>query len=103
VNSLKKAFPAAACCIAFIDPSISRDVNKGTEISLEMQPGYLSILVEHIPQRSRLYAFIQIVNRGLNLVYLHLNNLLMGVGQGKDLDRYSDPLQGQDFVQDKGL
>jgi hypothetical protein len=43
------------------------------------------------------------MNRRLNLVYLHLNNLLMGVGQGKDLDRYSDPLQGQDFVQDKGL
>jgi hypothetical protein len=68
-----------------------------------MQPGYLSILVQPIPQRSPLYVFVQILNRRLNLVYLHLNNLLMGVGQGKDLDRYSDPLQGQDFVQDKGL
>lgn len=43
------------------------------------------------------------MNRGLNLVYLHLNNLLMGVRQGKDLDRYTDLLQGKDLVQNKGL
>jgi hypothetical protein len=34
---------------------------------------------------------------------LHLNNLLMGVGQRKDLDRYTDLFQSKDLVQDKGL
>jgi len=103
VHCLKKAFPAAAGSIACIDPAIGRDVNKGTEISLEMGPGNLSVLVEHIPQRSRLDGFIQIMHRRPNLVYLHLNNLLMRVGQGKDLDRYTDLFQSKDLVQDKGL
>jgi hypothetical protein len=32
-----------------------------------------------------------------------LNNLLMWVGQGKDLDRDTDLFQSQDLVQYKGL
>ncbi len=38
-----------------------------------------------------------------NLPDLRLNDLLLGVGQGKDLDGHLELLQGQDFVQDKGL
>lgn len=45
VDGLKKALPTAAGSVAFIDPSIRHEVNKGTDISLEMQPGYLSVLV----------------------------------------------------------
>jgi hypothetical protein len=34
---------------------------------------------------------------------LHLNNPLTRIGQGKDLDRYTDPLQSKDLIQNKGL
>ena len=101
--SLKKAVPAVAGDITLIDPLINRDINQGTKVSLEVQPGYFKVLVKHIPQRPRLYGFIQMMNRGLNLVYLHLNNLLMGVGQCKDLDRDTDLFQSKDLVQYKGL
>jgi len=43
------------------------------------------------------------MNRGLNLLYLHLDNLLVRVGQGKDLERYTDLFQRKDLVQYKGL
>jgi hypothetical protein len=45
VDRLQKTFPAAARRIAFIDPSIHRYINQGTEISQKVQPGYLSVLV----------------------------------------------------------
>jgi hypothetical protein len=43
------------------------------------------------------------MNWSLNLVYLPLNDLLMGIGQRKDLDRYTDLFQGENFIQDKRL
>jgi hypothetical protein len=43
------------------------------------------------------------MDRSLNLIYLPLDNLFMGVRQGKDLDRYTDLFQSKDLVQDKGL
>ena|SRR5690242_7156368 len=103
MDSLQKALPAVTSGIALIDPLVRRDIKQGTNVSLEIPPGYFHVLVKHIPQRSRLYVLIQIMNRGLNLVYLHLNNLLMRVGQGKDLDRDTDLFQSQDLVQYKGL
>lgn len=103
VNSLEKTIPAAAGGIALVNATLRREINQTTKISFEIQPGDLSVLVEHLPQRSRLYVFLQIMNRSLNLVYLPLNNLVMRVGQGKNPDRYGDPLQGEDLVQNKGL
>ena len=103
VHGLKKAFPAAAGGITFIDRIVSRDVNKGTDVSPEISHGYFNMLLEHFSYPSGLYVFIQIMNRGLNLVYLHLNNLLMRIRQGKDLDRDTDLFQCQDLVQNKGL
>jgi hypothetical protein len=88
--SLQKACPAAARRIAFIDLLMRRYVYKRTDVSLDMHQGYENVLAQHIPQRSRLYIVIQIMDRGLNLVYLHLNDRLMGIGQGKDLDRYTE-------------
>jgi hypothetical protein len=43
------------------------------------------------------------MNRGVDLVYLHLNGFLMRVRQSEDLDGYTDLLQRQDLVQNKGL
>jgi len=34
---------------------------------------------------------------------LHLNDLFLRVGHGKDLDRYTDLFQRKNLVQDKGL
>lgn len=102
MHSLKKTFPAAAGGIAIIDASIRYDIQQRTEISSEMPPSYLEVFVEPIPPGLHL-VFIQIMNRCLNLIYLHLNNLLTRIGQGKDLDRYTDLFQRQDLVQDKGL
>ena len=103
VYSLKKAVPAIAGGVTLIDLFISSNINKGIEVSLEMPPGYFQVLLKHIPKSTRSYVFIQIMNWRLNLVYLHLNNLFMGIGQRKDLDRDANLFQGQDFVQNKGL
>jgi hypothetical protein len=43
------------------------------------------------------------LNRGSNLIDLPLDDLFMGVDQGKDLERDSDLFQSEDLVQDKGL
>ena len=67
-----------------------------------MQRGNSEILADQISPGPRLIS-LQIMNRSLNLVHLHLNNLLAGVGQRKNLDRYSDLLQGKDLIQYKGL
>jgi hypothetical protein len=45
VYSLKKAIPAITGGIAFIDPIVRRDIKQGTQVSFEMQPGYLSVLI----------------------------------------------------------
>jgi len=103
MHSLEKALPAVAGGIARIDPGMHRDIHQRTKISRGMQPGDPSVLIQHILPRSRLHIFIQIMNGGPNLVYLHLNNLLVRVCQGKDLDRYTDLFQSQDLVQYKGL
>jgi len=101
--SLKKVIPAVAGSIAFIDPFVGCDIKQSADVSNKMQPGNFKVLAQYIPQRPRLHGFIQIVNGSPNLVYLHLNNLLMGIRQGKDLDRYTDLFQSKDLVQNKGL
>ena len=100
--SLKKAFPAGTCRIAFVDLFVRDNVSKGTKISLEMPACYLRVFEQYRHPRSRL-AFIQILNRCTHLIYLLLNNLLVRIGQGKDPDRDTDLFQSQDLVQDKGL
>jgi hypothetical protein len=65
--------------------------------------GDVKVLLEPFSYPARLDGFLQIMDRSLNLIYLPLDNLFMRVGQGKDLDRYTDLFQSQDFVQDKGL
>ena len=61
------------------------------------------MLFEPVANPARLDGFLQIMDRSLNLVYLHLHNLLLRVGQGKDLDGNPDPFQSKDLVQNKGL
>ena len=61
------------------------------------------MLFEPVSDPARLDGFLQIMDRSLNLIDLPLDNLFMGVGQGKDLDRYTDLFQSKDLVQDKGL
>ena len=102
VHSLKKTLPATARRIALIDASIHSGVNQRAEVSSQMQPGDPDILADQISPGSRLIS-LQIIHGRLNLVHLHLNNLLAGVGQCKNLDRYPDPLQGKDLIQYKGL
>lgn len=102
VHSLKKTLPATARRIALIDTFIRSDIQQRAEVSSKMQPGDPEILAEQISPGS-CFLSLQIMHGRLNLVYLHLNNLLMRVGQGKDLDRYTDLLQSKDLVQNKGL
>ena len=101
-HSLKKTLPATARRITLIDAFIRSDVQQRAEVSSQMQPGDPDILAKQISPGSRLIS-LQIMNRSLNLVHLHLNNLLAGVGQRKNLDRYPDLLQGKDLIQYKGL
>jgi len=103
VYGLKEAIPAVAGGIALIDHFIDRNINQGMEIALEMQSSHLKVLNHHVPQRSRLNGCINVPHWGLDPIQLLLNNLLMRVGQGKDLDRYADLFQSQDLVQNKGL
>ena len=89
MDRLKKTTPAVVCGIAPINPWVDRDIKQRTEISAEIPPGYVSMLLYHTPGGSRLNG-IHILHRGPNLVYLHLNNLFVGVDHGKDLNRYTD-------------
>ena len=43
------------------------------------------------------------MHRRTNLTDLFLYDLLVWIGQSKDLNRYTQLLKGQDLVQDKGL
>jgi hypothetical protein len=61
------------------------------------------MLFEPVSDPARLDGFLQILDRGLDLIYLHLHNLLMRVGQGKDLEGNPGPFQSKDLVQNKGL
>jgi len=63
----------------------------------------MKVLFEPSSYPARLDGFLEIMDRSLNLIYLPLDNLFMRVGQGKDLDRYTDLFQSKDLVQDKGL
>ena len=67
-----------------------------------MQRGDSDILAEQLCPGSRHFS-LQVMHGRLNLVYLHLNDILTRVRQRKDLDRNTDLLQGQDLVQNKGL
>ena len=103
MNSLKETLPAAAGAITLIDLWMCRDVKERPAVTPEMKPGDLKMLSEPIANPARLDGFLQIMDRSLNLVYLHLHNLLMWVGQGKDLDGNPDLFQSKNLVQYKGL
>ena len=101
-HSLKKTLPATARRITLIDAFIRSNIQQRSEIPWQMQHGDSEIFADQISPGPRRLS-LQIMNGRLNLVYLPLNNVLMRVRQGKDLDRYTDLLQRQDLVQDKGL
>ena len=61
------------------------------------------MLFEPVSYPARLDGFLEIMDRSLNLIYLPLHNLLMRVGQGKDLEGNPDLFQSKDLVQNKGL
>ena len=82
---------------------MGRDIKQGADVSNKIQSCNFKVLAQYIPQQPRPCVFIQIMDRCLNLVYLHLNNLLTRVGQGKDLDRHTNLFQSKDLVQNKGL
>lgn len=103
MNRLKKALPAIAGGIAFIDLLIERDINQGTDVALKIPPGHFCVLPDRAPPGSRLCGFSQVMHRGPHLVNLCLNGLLMRIRQSEDLKGDSDLFQRKDLVQDKGL
>lgn len=103
MNCLKETLPAAAGCITLIDLWMCGGVKERTDVSPEMQHGNLKMLSEPVANPARFDGFLQIMDRSLNLLYLHLHDLLMRVGQSKDLDGNPDLFQSKNLVQNKGL
>ena len=103
MNSLQEALPASTGYIALIDGSMGCNIKQGAKISCQISTSDFSVLFEAISNLARWDGFLQIMDRSLNLIDLHLYNLLMRVGQGKDLKRNPDLFQSKNLVQNKGL